>query len=217
MNDTAEMIRGQMDETRSQLSDKLESLEHQVSRTVQCTGAAVNATVETVQGTVEAVQETVETVTGAVQDAVHSISDALDVRRQIARHPWLALGGSVVLGYLAAGFLARSKKSGQLPETAAASCTSAEKAGHENTEPAVQSAAAGAALAAAYESGVKSSSWRQLRSMAIGALMGIAQDVVSRAIPPVMNYLAGKRSNAESGPARASETSENAPATTENQ
>ncbi len=112
MSDTAEMIREQMDETRSNLSEKLGSLEHQVSETVQSTGAAVHATVE-------AVQETVETVTGAVQDAVHSVSNALDMRRQINRHPWLALGGSVVLGYLAAEFLARSaRKSGQPPEEA---------------------------------------------------------------------------------------------------
>ena len=175
MNDTAEMIRGEMDETKSKLSDKLESLEHQVSETVQSTGTAVNATVG-------AVQETVETVTGAVQDAVHSVGNALDVRRQINRHPWLALGGSVVLGYLAAEFLARpARKSGQPPEVAPSPNASAESAEHENGKPALESAATGAALAAAYESGVKSSSRRQLCNMAIGALIGIAQDVVSRA------------------------------------
>ena len=174
MNATAEMIRGEMDETKSKLSDKLDSLEHQVSETVQSTGTAVNATVG-------AVQETVETVTEAVQDAVHSVSNALDVRRQIDRHPWLALGGSAVLGYLAAEFLARSaRKSGQAPEEAPSSNASAENAEHENVKPAVQSAATGAALAAAYESGLKSSSWHQLRSMAIAALIGIAQEVASR-------------------------------------
>ena len=40
MSDTVEMIREQMDETRSNLSEKLESLEHQVSQTVQATGTA---------------------------------------------------------------------------------------------------------------------------------------------------------------------------------
>ena len=186
MSDTAEMIREQMDETKSQLSDKLESLEHQVSETVQSTGTAVNATVE-------AVQETVETVTGAVQDAVQSVSNAFDFQRQIDRHPWLVLGGSVVLGYLAVEFLTRSaKKSGQSAETTPLPHPSADNAGHENGEPAVQSAATGAAIAAAYESGLKSSSWHQLRSMAIGALIGIAQDVASRAVPHVMNYLNGK-------------------------
>src|SRR5579871_1261930 len=126
MNDTAAKIRGQMDETQSQLSDKLESLKHHVSETVQATGASVNATIR-------AVQETVETVTGAV----HSVSNALNVPRQIDRHPWLALGGSVVLGYLAAELLDRSKNSAQRAETAMASCPSADNTGHENTEPAV--------------------------------------------------------------------------------
>jgi len=191
MNDTAEMIRGQMDETRSQLSDKLESLEHQVSQTVRSTGSAVNATVE-------AVQETVETVTGAVQDAVHSVSNALDVRRQIDRHPWLALGGSVALGFLAAEFLARSKKSGQPPGTAPQRSPSSENAGHESGNSAAQSVATGAAITAAYESGLKRSSWQQLRGMAIAALFGIAQEVASHAVPPLMNYLTGKRGSAQS-------------------
>jgi len=190
MSDTAEMIREQMDETKSQLSDKLESLEQQVSETVQSTGTAVSATVE-------AVQETVEAVTGAVQDAVQSVSNAFDFHRQIDRHPWLVLGGSVVLGYLAVEFLTRSaKKAGQPTGTAPLPCPSADNAGHENGEPAVQAAATGAAIAAAYESGLKSSSWHQLRSMAIGALIGIAQDVASRAVPSVMNYLAGNRASA---------------------
>ena len=210
MNDTAEMIREQMDKTRASLFGKLESLEHQVSQTVQTTGAAVNATVE-------AVQETVETVTGAVQDAVHSASNAFDVPRQIDRHPWLALGGSVAVGFLAAELLHRLKNSAQQPDKATASCPFAESTGHENTKPAVQSAAAGAALAAAYESGVKSSSWQQLRSMAVGALMGIAQDVVSRAIPPMLNYLAGKRNNAQGDPDTAAQASPITPATMENQ
>ncbi len=195
MNDTAEMIREQMDETRSQLCDKLESLEHQVSRTVQSTSAAVNATVDTVQETVEAVQETVETVTEAVQGTVHSLSNVLDVPRHVERHPWLALGGSVVLGYLAAEFLGRSKKTGQSLATASPPNPLAQSAGQDTSEPAIQSAATVAAIAAAYESGLKSSSRQQLRSMAIGAIIGIAQDVVSRAIPPVMDYFAGKRSN----------------------
>jgi len=65
----------------------------------------------------------------------------------------------------------------------------------ENGEPVAQSAATGAAIAAAYESGLKSSSWQQLRSMAIGALIGIAQDVAARAVPHVMNYLGNNRAS----------------------
>ena len=153
MDDTSEVIRQQMDEIRSQLSDKLESLEHQVSDTVQSTGTAVNATVS-------AVQDTVETVTEAVRDAVHSVSNAFDIRRQVDRHPWLVLGGSVALGYLAFRFLAGSaRKSNQPPKTVAPPRPSA---GESNGQPVVESAATSGPIAAASESGLKDSSWHQL-------------------------------------------------------
>ena len=211
MSETVEMLREQMGETRSNLSEKLESLEHQVSQTVQATGTAVNATVG-------AVQETVESVTGAVQDAVHSVGNALDLRRQIDRHPWLALGGSVVLGYLAAEFLARSaRKSGQPPEEAPSPRAATENAEHENGKPAIQSAATGAAVVAAYEAGLKSSSWRQLRSMAIGALIGIAQEVAVGAVPPLMHYLIGKRGSAQGGPLTVAESNALEPEAMQNQ
>jgi uncharacterized protein YoxC len=187
MNDTAEMIREQMDETKSQLSDKLVSLEQQVSETVQSTGTAVNATVE-------AVQETVESVTGAVQDAVQSVSNAFDVPRQIDRHPWLFLGGSIVFGCLAVEYFARSaKRPRQTPETNAPSAPAADNSEHGNGETATQPVATAAALAAAYESGARSSSWQQLRSIAMGAVIGIVQDVAARAVPQVIGYFNGNR------------------------
>jgi hypothetical protein len=180
-----------MDETRSQLSDKLSSLEHQVSATVQTTGTAVNATVE-------AVQQTVETVTDAARDTVQYVRRAFDIPRHVERHPWLALGGSVVLGYLAAEFLTRAKKQGA-GSTAPSSPLPAPSQTRESAEPEVQTAATDAALAAAYESGSKISFWREMRTMAIGALIGIAEDVISHAVPPVMDYLAGKRQPVATG------------------
>ena len=183
MDDTPEIIRQQMKQTRSQLAEKLESLELQVTETVQSTGTAVNATVE-------AVQETVESVTGAVQNAVQSVSDAFDVRRQFDRHPWLVLSGSVALGYLAVEFLAGSaQKSQQQQETAPLPDPSADNAGLENGEPPIDSAAIAAGTASVHESGLKSSSRHQLRSAAIGVLIGIVQELASRAVPLVMDYL----------------------------
>lgn len=185
MNDTPEVIRQQMEETKTQLSEKLESLETQVSNTVQSTGTAVNATVE-------AVQETVETVTGAVQDAVHSVSNAFDVRRQIDRHPWLVLGGAAVLGYLAVEFLtARAKKSSQPKVLVPPPCPPANNALQGNGETAVESAETAAAIAAAYESGLKSSSRHQLQDLAIRSLIGVVQDVATRSVPQVVDYLTG--------------------------
>jgi hypothetical protein len=182
MDETAEIIRQQMQETKSQLAEKFESLERQVSETVQTTGAAVNTTVQ-------AVQATVETVTGAVQDAVQSVSNAFDVRRQFDRHPWLVLGGSLALGYLAVEFLAGSrKKSQQRQESAHPPNPTADTSGQNGQSP-VEPTATAAAIAAAYESGLQTSSRHQIKSVAIGALIGIVQDVVSRAVPQVMDYL----------------------------
>ena len=195
MDDTPEVIRQQMEETKSQLSEKLVSLESQVSETVQTTGTVVNATVG-------AVQETVETVTGAVQDAVQSVSNAFDLRRQIERHPLLVLGGAAVLGYLAVDFLAGSaQKFGQPPEAAPLPGSSVGNAGHGNGAPAVESIATAAAIAAAYKSGQESSSRHQLQDLAIRALIGVVQDVATRAVPQVVDYLTGNHATAAINPA----------------
>ena len=181
MNHTPEVIRQQMEETKSHLSEKLVSLETQVAETVQSTGTAVNATVE-------AVQVTVETVTGAVQDAVQSVSNAFDIRRQIEKHPLLAVGGAVVLGYLAVEFLTgATKKSGQ----SASPFPLANKMCDGNEKSVVESAETSATIAAAYESGRESSSRHQLHDLAIRALIGVVRDVASRAVPPVVDYLTG--------------------------
>jgi hypothetical protein len=183
MNDTPEIVRQQMEQTRSQLVEKLESLELQVSETVKSTGTAVNATVE-------AVQETVESVTGAVQSAVQSVSNAFDVRRQFDRHPWLILSGSVALGYLAVEFLAGSaQKSQRQQETAPLPDPSADNAGLGNGEPPVESAATAIDTTGSHESGRKSSSRHQLRSAAVSVLIGIVQELASRAVPVAMDYL----------------------------
>src|SRR5205085_12548838 len=44
------------------------------------------------------------------------------------------------------------------------------------------------------------SSWRQRRSVALGMLIGIVQDVASRAVPQVMDYLSGNRDRARIRP-----------------
>jgi hypothetical protein len=183
MDATLEVIRHNMDETHAQLSDKLESLEQQVSETVQSTGTAVNATVE-------AVQETVQTVTGAVQDAVQSVSNAFDLRRHADRHPWLILGGSFALGCLAVEYLSGAvKKTGRSPETGAAPSPAGGDAGFGNGQPSAESAANAAGMAAAHESGLKSLSWHQLRSAAIGTIFAIVQEAVVLSLPLVIGYM----------------------------
>ena len=169
MNNTPEVIRQQMEETKSQLTEKLESLEHQVSESVQSTGTAVTATAE-------AVQETVEAVTGAVQDAVHSVSNAFDFPRQVERHPWIAVGGSFALGYLASELL-------NAPTTASASesAPSAAQTQNGNGQHAVESPPT---------SSSKSLPWAEMRGMLTGVLMGALSTIVTQGVPTALDYFA---------------------------
>jgi hypothetical protein len=81
-----EVIRQQIDQTRSALTEKLETLETQVRGTV----TSAKTTVE----------ETIENVKGTVRDTVHTVKQTFDLPYQTERHPWAMFGGSVVAGYL---------------------------------------------------------------------------------------------------------------------
>jgi ElaB/YqjD/DUF883 family membrane-anchored ribosome-binding protein len=95
MDDEPEVTRAQMDETRASLSEKLETLEHQV--------------IDSVQDTSNAVQETVANVKDAVHDTVAGVKDMFDLHLQVQRHPWLIVGGSIALGYLGGYLLLRRR------------------------------------------------------------------------------------------------------------
>jgi ElaB/YqjD/DUF883 family membrane-anchored ribosome-binding protein len=97
MDDEPEVIRRQMEETRSDLTRKIEALEHHVVETVYSTTSAVTNTVSNVK---EAVQETVSAVKGTVSDTVESVRETLDLRHHVAEHPWLMFGASVAAGYV---------------------------------------------------------------------------------------------------------------------
>jgi ElaB/YqjD/DUF883 family membrane-anchored ribosome-binding protein len=105
MLDEPEVIRQQMAETRTALTDKLESLEQQVVDTVTETTSAVTDTVESVK---EAVADTVTAVKDTVQDSVQAVKNTFDLPRQMNRHPWLVLGASVAVGYLGGRLLTRA-------------------------------------------------------------------------------------------------------------
>jgi ElaB/YqjD/DUF883 family membrane-anchored ribosome-binding protein len=92
-DNTPEDIERQMKETRSSLSNKLETLEEKVADTVAKATEAVSSTVskakETVDNTVEAVTETVA-----------NVRDTFDIPEQVRRHPWLCFAASIAAGYV---------------------------------------------------------------------------------------------------------------------
>lgn len=178
-SDRAAMIRQSMEQTKRRLTQSLSTLETQITEKVQHAGTAVNATAE------------------AVQDAVHSVGKAFDMERQFRRHPWLFVGGSMALGYVATELL-RNGNSKQaiavVPTNGHA--TNGMYVNQSDPTHAVNgvSGTAHAAMASAEEvkNGAahtnESSIVSELRRVAMGAFSGIAQDLVARSVPQVMEY-----------------------------
>ena len=181
-SDRAAMIRQSMEQTKRRLTQSLSTLETQITEKVQHAGTAVNATAE------------------AVQDAVHSVGKAFDMERQFRRHPWLFGGGSMALGYVATELL-RNGNSDQAPVTAQTNGNAANGAcadrsntsdrtylanGVSDTPHAAMASAGEVKNGAAHAN--ESSIVSELRRVAMGAFSGIAQDLVARSVPQVMEY-----------------------------
>jgi ElaB/YqjD/DUF883 family membrane-anchored ribosome-binding protein len=112
MENEPEVIRQQMEETRSSLQDKLEVLEQQVLNTMQEANQTVEAVKETVEAVKESVQDTattvketvqgtVESVKDSVHDTVQTVKETLDVERQVRAHPWAMVIGATACGFVA--------------------------------------------------------------------------------------------------------------------
>lgn len=91
MEDQAELIKQQMQDKRAELSEKLGQLEQKVTGNLSSASDSVTETVQNVQ---ESVQETVD-----------SVKQAFDLSSHVREHPWVAVGGAVLVGYLAHEFL----------------------------------------------------------------------------------------------------------------
>jgi ElaB/YqjD/DUF883 family membrane-anchored ribosome-binding protein len=114
MENEAEVIRGQMQETRTSLQDKLETLEQQVKDTVQGATAAATETVQTVK---DAVEETVETVKETVDQTVQSVKDTFNLRNQVNAHPWGMFLGAAVFGFVGERVLFPQEQTAQVDQS----------------------------------------------------------------------------------------------------
>jgi len=196
MDDKPEVIRHRIDETRSALTEKLETLEREVRGTVCEARDAVTCTVETVRDTVnstlggvrETVSSTVETVRDQVQDTMCSVKEALNVQRQVQAHPWVMLGGSVAAGYLLGTLLPQRGNNHGGHEHPSSS--SSRYAGTRPYEPERASSWSEPTPASSRTPGFLSGIADQLapeiqkvKGMAIGAAMGLVRDLLKQQIP----------------------------------
>lgn len=177
MDDSPEVIRQRMEETRASLSEKLETLEQEVVGRVQDARAAVTDTVETVK---EAVQETVD-----------SVKDTFNINRHIQRHPWAVFGGSIALGFIGGRLLEQlDSKNGNGPPAPVYDRPPATNGDTLSGQPYGSTGTAGGPAAESEKvAGVHSLLGRvepevdKLKGLAVGTVMALVRDMLTGSIP----------------------------------
>jgi len=156
-----EVIHHQMEDTRSSLADKLDTLENEILGTVHNATAAVAHTVEDVKSAVSSVTET-------LQETVENVKETLNVSEQVRHHPWGMLGGAAVAGFLGGWLIGSSRRE---KEPAAPKETRREpSAAARREEPAADHGSIFAAL-------------QPLIGVGLGAVMGAVRDMIAGALP----------------------------------
>jgi len=186
MDNEPEVIREQMAATHASLTDKVETLEHQVVDTVQGATCAVQETVDSVK---QAVQESVGAVKDTVASTVESVKETLDVWRQIDLHPWLMLGGAVLAGYVGGRVLGRMEERAESRDhtpgengkkNATAAMQGLPPFGTESADLAKEEATPGW-LHSLGES--ISPELKQLQGLALGTALGIVREALASSAP----------------------------------
>ncbi len=98
MDPQPDVIRQQIEDTRSSLTEKLETLEAEVKDTVQSARDTVESAKESVQETISSVQET-------VHNATETVKRTFDIPYQVDHHPWAMMGLSFVSGAISGALL----------------------------------------------------------------------------------------------------------------
>jgi hypothetical protein len=185
-NEPEEMIKHQMLETRASLAEKLETLEQQVVGTVQGATWAVTDTVDSVK---EAVQSTVEMAKTSVHDTVEAVKDTFDISRQVRQHPWLMMGGSVVLGYAGGSLLNRAERESSRDYTSYRSPSRGERdggtKGRVEEAPSARASSAPAPDHLLANLGQKfETEIQKLKGLAVGTMLGVVRDMIASSAPP---------------------------------
>jgi ElaB/YqjD/DUF883 family membrane-anchored ribosome-binding protein len=190
MAEEPSVIRHQIEETRESLTEKLETLEDQVKEAV----GTVTDTIETVKSSVEntvesvktGVEGTVESVRTSFSDAVDSVKETFDLSSQVNRHPWGAVGCSLLAGVAAGYLLTGSRRAG----------FSAGIRGMERIIPGYQPSRPAEPPPAEIREeshepdllskllGSFEAELGKIKRTALGAALGMARDVIKEALPP---------------------------------
>lgn len=168
MAEEPDVIREQIEETRSALTDKLETLEGQVRETVQ----SAKATVE----------DTLETVKSSVQNTVESVKQTFDLSYQVDRHPWAMTGGSFVVGFLLGNYLEGRRQTREVrppqPTTSPQSNGGQSMMGYTTPLAAPAKPSLASRVLSSFEGEID-----KVKGVAIGAALGLVRDLAKRSLP----------------------------------
>jgi len=143
-----------------------------------------------VSHTVEDVKSVVGNVTESVQDTVETVKEAFNISDHVRRHPWMSLSGAVAVGYVGGAFLlpARSTEEGKAEALPRETFTvgQAFQTGRQAGTPVVPPPAAAAPRKSSSEESSLLAPLKQLKGLAIGALMGLVREMVSNSLPDNM-------------------------------
>jgi ElaB/YqjD/DUF883 family membrane-anchored ribosome-binding protein len=213
LTDKLELLEHQVTDTVTGAADTVEKVRHTVQDTVHDAAQTVekvrHAVQETVSGAAEsmanmkhAFQETVDSVRESVRETAETVSETLDVRKQVERHPWAMVAGATAVGFGVGVLISRT-------DVREAACSAASSAAHSakslagnwggsvgdhspqwtgpqreqfasHPQPAVQ----------------EESPWmpavNKLKGLAIGAMLGVLRDVLSKSMPDTLRGQVGE-------------------------
>jgi phage-related protein len=225
MDNETEVIREKMEDARTDLTDKLELLEKQVRDTVQGATSAVADSVQsatsTVTDTIQSVRDVVDSVKDSVQGTVDSVKDSVqgtvdsvketmadtvegvrqtfDLHRQVDNHPYLMVGGAVVVGFVAGRLLnvaPAARAMGRAAESFGPSVSRFAQSAASNLGTAAS--AVGSTAASVGGAAVTTGGWMgalesmfgpeidKVKELAIGTLLGVVRDMAVKAAPETM-------------------------------
>jgi ElaB/YqjD/DUF883 family membrane-anchored ribosome-binding protein len=201
MDEKPDVIRHEIEETRSSLAEKLETLEGQVTDTISSVTESVEETVEKVKSTVS---DTVDTVKSSVEDTFESVKRTFDLPYQVDQHPWAMAGCSLLagmaVGYLTGGWRGYTRRweSRSVPAAPASVRGTPAMSGFGPGGGAGYQAASTPAVPPATrrepeEPGMLSrlmapfaSEIDKIKGTAVAALMGMVRDSLVRSVPPAL-------------------------------
>lgn len=173
-----EVIKQQMSETRSSLGEKLETLEHKVTETVQDATKAVN---ETVQAVSETVDSTVSNISESVETVKESVKETFNLSGHVERNPWLAFGASVAAGFALGMLLPPTRR-----EPYSSSATGLPPGVPPPTPEPMPLSSTGSSPSTSEEPSAWTSLFDQLKGLALGATVAVAQDAIADMVPEGM-------------------------------